>query len=75
MKRNKPYNNLLGAGVAITGTSVALGIGSKVTQDLGGNPSGLNTLSGYLPPVAHAAGGMVLVDMLNDLNRKTRRKR
>lgn len=74
-KKQKSYNELIKAGIGLGATNIGLGLTSSVVEKVGGDAAPLVTLGKVMKPVATITGASVTMDMLQNLNKKTNRRR
>lgn len=70
----KDKDNIVRAAVGITRLGVVLGVGSTVVTRAGGSPSGLTTVSGFIPVGGVIGGSFITLGLLRGFS-PNRRKR
>ena len=74
-KKQKSYNEFMKAGIGIGTASLGIGLTSSIVEKAGGDAAPLATLSSAMKPAASAMGAGIALSVLQDLNKKTKRRR
>ena len=69
MAKKRKELGMVKPALALTGASVALGVGSQVTVAAGGSAAGLGAMAGFMPAAGAAMGAGVVVGQLRKLEK------